>query len=87
MPIFTVMTWDMLTHSRFTPECFLTPTAKRKNRGIRKEDACERKQIINKNSLFIIEEIQQEKQAAFALNVEKMWPVLFLNCGCEEKRF
>ena len=36
---------------------------------------------------IIIEEIQQEKQAAFALNVEKMWPVLFLNCGCEEKRF
>ena len=34
---------------------------------------------------IIIEEIQQEKQAAFALNVEKMWPVLFLNCGCEEK--
>jgi len=52
MPIFTAMTWDMLTHSRFTPECFLTPTAKRKNRGIRKEDAYERKQIINKNSLL-----------------------------------
>ncbi len=27
-----------------------------------------------------IEEIQQEKQAAFALNVEKMWSVLFFNC-------
>ncbi len=35
--------------------------------------------------IHFIEEIQQAKQAAFALNVEKMWPVLFLNCGCEEK--
>lgn len=30
-------------------------------------------------------EIQQDKQAAFALNVEKMWSALFLNCEFEEK--
>ena len=75
MPIFTAMTWDMLTHSRFIPECFLTRTAKRRNTGsVRKENACERKQLLTRIN---IEEIQQEKQAAFALNVEKMWPVLF----------
>lgn len=46
-----------------------------------------RKKANYQQEFIIIEEIQQEKQAAFALNVEKMWPVLFLNCGCEEKRF
>ena len=44
-----------------------------------------RKKANYQQEFIIIEEIQQEKQAAFALNVEKMWPVLFLNCGCEEK--
>jgi len=36
MPIFTVMTWDMLTHSRFTPECFLIRTAKGKTEAFGK---------------------------------------------------
>ena len=46
-----------------------------------------RKKANYQQEFIIIEEIQQEKQAAFALNVEKMWPVLFLKCGCEVKRF
>lgn len=65
-------------HSLFTPECFLTLTAKRRNTGsVRKENACERKQLLTRIN---IEEIQQEKQAAFALDVEKMWSVLFFGC-------
>lgn len=34
-----------------------------------------------------IVEIQQEKQAAFALNVEKMWSALFLNCKVDAGNF
>ncbi len=40
---------------------------------------------VNQKITFNMVEIQQDKQAAFALNVEKMWSALFLNCEFEEK--